>query len=69
MRDEISRAGVDCVESETSREREALWRDLAEQDACAGRAANPVPAAAGVRALAVVEAAAQAARLGTTVSL
>ena len=38
-------------------------------DACAGRAANPVPAADGVRALAVVEAAAQSARLGTTVSL
>jgi hypothetical protein len=32
-------------------------------------AANPVPPAAGVRALAVVEAAAQAAQLGTTVSL
>jgi UDP-N-acetylglucosamine 3-dehydrogenase len=38
-------------------------------DACAGRAANPVPAADGVRALAVVEAAARSARLGTTVSL
>jgi len=38
-------------------------------DACAGRSPNPVPAADGVRALAVVEAAAQSARLGTTVSL
>ena len=38
-------------------------------DACAGRAGNPVPAADGVRALAVVEAAAQSARLGITVSL
>jgi len=38
-------------------------------DACAGRAANPVPAADGVRALAVVEAAARAAQLGGTVSL
>jgi predicted dehydrogenase len=38
-------------------------------DACAGRTPNPVPAADGVRALAVVEAAAQSARLGTTVSL
>jgi predicted dehydrogenase len=38
-------------------------------DACAGRAANPVPAADGVRALAVVEAVARSARLGTTVSL
>jgi predicted dehydrogenase len=37
--------------------------------ACAGEAPNPVPAAAGVRALAVVEAAARAARLGRTVSL
>ena len=38
-------------------------------DACAGRAANPVPAADGVRALAVVEAAARAAQLAGTVSL
>ena len=38
-------------------------------EACTGRAGNPVPAADGVRALAVVEAAAQSARLGTTISL
>jgi len=38
-------------------------------DACAGRGANPVPAADGVQALAVVEAAARSARLGTIVSL
>ena len=38
-------------------------------DACAGRAANPVPVAAGVRALEVVEAAARAARLGADVSI
>jgi predicted dehydrogenase len=38
-------------------------------DACAGRAPSPVPASAGVRALAVVEAAARAAQLGRTVSL
>lgn len=38
-------------------------------DACAGKAPNPVPAGAGVRALAVVEGAARAARLGQTVSL
>jgi predicted dehydrogenase len=38
-------------------------------DACAGRAANPVPAAAGVRALEVVEAAERSARFGAEVSL
>jgi len=38
-------------------------------DACAGRAPNPVPAAAGVRALEVVEAAARSARLGAAVAL
>ena len=38
-------------------------------DACAGRAVNPVPAAAGVRALEVVEAAERSARLGAEVSL
>jgi len=38
-------------------------------DACAGKIANPVPAGDGVRALAVVEAAALAARLGRTVTL
>ena len=37
--------------------------------ACAGRAANPVPAEAGIHALEVVEAAARAARLGRTVSI
>jgi len=42
---------------------------LARECLAAGRAANPVLTAAGVRALAVVEAAAQAARLGTIVSL
>jgi len=38
-------------------------------DACAGRAANPVPVAAGVRALEVVEAAERSARLGAEVML
>jgi UDP-N-acetylglucosamine 3-dehydrogenase len=38
-------------------------------DACAGRAANPVPVSAGVRALEVAEAAERAARLGSDVSL
>jgi predicted dehydrogenase len=38
-------------------------------DACAGRGPNRVPASDGVRALAVVEAAARAARLGHTVEL
>jgi len=38
-------------------------------DACAGRASNPAPASAGVRALEVVEAAERSARLGATVSL
>ena len=37
--------------------------------ACAGRAANPVPAAAGVRALEIVEAAERSARLGGDVAL
>jgi predicted dehydrogenase len=35
--------------------------------ACAGEAPNPVPAAAGVKALAVVEAAARASQLGQTI--
>lgn len=38
-------------------------------DACAGRRPNPVPPEAGVQALRVVEAAAKAARRGTTVVL
>jgi len=38
-------------------------------DACAGRGPNLVPASDGLRALAVVEAAARAARLGRTVQL
>jgi len=38
-------------------------------DACAGRASNPVPVAAGVRALDVVEAAERSARLGVQVAL
>jgi predicted dehydrogenase len=38
-------------------------------EACAGRAANPVPASAGVRALEIVEAAARSARFGADVSL
>src|SRR2546427_2661310 len=38
-------------------------------DACSGRGPNLVPAADGVRALAVVEAAARSARLGRTVEL
>jgi predicted dehydrogenase len=37
--------------------------------ACEGRAPNPVPAGAGVQALAVVEAVARASQLGRTVSL
>jgi predicted dehydrogenase len=49
---------------------EPLRRELqAFVDACEGRAANPVPAAAGVRALMVVEAAARAAQLGRTVTV
>jgi UDP-N-acetylglucosamine 3-dehydrogenase len=38
-------------------------------EACTGRAANPVPASAGVRALEIVEAAARSARLGADVPL
>ena len=38
-------------------------------DACAGKAPNLAPAAVGVRALDVVEAAAQSARLGRSVIL
>lgn len=38
-------------------------------EACAGRASNPVPASAGVRALEIVEAAARSARLGADVPL
>ena len=38
-------------------------------DACMGRASNPVPASAGVRALEIVEAAARSARLGADVAL
>jgi UDP-N-acetylglucosamine 3-dehydrogenase len=38
-------------------------------EACRGRGDNPVPAAAGVHALEVVEAAARAARLGRTVTI
>ena len=38
-------------------------------EACAGRASNPVPASAGVRALEIVEAAARSARLGADVLL
>jgi predicted dehydrogenase len=38
-------------------------------DACSGRTSNLVPAAAGVRALEVVEAAERSVRLGATVSL
>jgi len=38
-------------------------------DACVGRAPNPVPVAAGVRALEVVEAAERSARLGADVAL
>jgi len=53
----------------TGRE-EPLRRELqAFLDGCAGRAANPVPVAAGVRALEVVEAAARAARLGADVTI
>jgi predicted dehydrogenase len=49
---------------------EPLRRELeAFRDACAGRRDNPVPAAAGVTALEVVEAAALAARLGRAVTL
>jgi UDP-N-acetylglucosamine 3-dehydrogenase len=49
---------------------EPLRRELQSfLDACAGKAPNAVPASAGVSALAVVEAAARAARLGRTVTL
>lgn len=49
---------------------EPLLRELEVfREACAGRRENPVPAADGVRALEVVEAAALAARLGRAVTL
>jgi predicted dehydrogenase len=49
---------------------EPLRRELQSfLDACAGKAPNPVDASAGVRALAVVEAAARAAALGHTVAV
>jgi UDP-N-acetylglucosamine 3-dehydrogenase len=49
---------------------EPLRRELATfLEACHGRAANPVPAEAGVRALEVVEAAARAARTGRRVPI
>jgi UDP-N-acetylglucosamine 3-dehydrogenase len=49
---------------------EPLKRELAAfLDACAGKAPNPVEASAGVRALAVVEAAARAAALSRTVTV
>lgn len=54
----------------TARGEEPLQLELtAFLDACAGRAPNPVPASAGVRALAVVEAAALSARQGRTITL
>jgi UDP-N-acetylglucosamine 3-dehydrogenase len=54
----------------TTRGEEPLRLELqAFLDACAGRAPNPVPAAAGVRALEVVEAAERSARLGADVAL
>ena len=53
-----------------ARGEEPLRRELQSfLDACAGKAPNAVPASAGVSALAVVEAAARAARLGRTVTL
>jgi UDP-N-acetylglucosamine 3-dehydrogenase len=53
-----------------ARGEEPLRRELAAfLDACAGRTPSPVDAGAGVRALAVVEAAARAAGLGRTVTL
>ncbi len=53
-----------------ARGEEPLRRQLtAFFDACAGKGPNPVPASAGVRALAVVEAAARAAHLRRTVDL
>jgi predicted dehydrogenase len=49
---------------------EALQLELQSfLDACVGRSPNPVPAADGVRALALVEAAARSARLGRMLSL
>jgi len=54
----------------STRREEPLRLELqAFLDACAGRASNPVPASAGVRALEVVEAAERSARLGATVAL
>ena len=54
----------------TVRGEEPLKLELAAfLDACAGRAPNPVPAIAGVRALGVVEAAALSARQGRTITL
>jgi predicted dehydrogenase len=53
-----------------TRREEPLRLELqAVLDACAGRAANPVPVSAGVHALDVVEAAERSARLGAQVAL
>jgi predicted dehydrogenase len=53
-----------------ARGEEPLRRELAAfLDACAGKRPSPVDASAGVRALAVVEAAARAAQLGRTVTV
>lgn len=67
-------AGWEAVE--TGKEELGVGRDeplrlelAAFLDACAGRAPNPVPAEAGLRALEVVEAAARAARTGLAVTL
>jgi UDP-N-acetylglucosamine 3-dehydrogenase len=73
---EFKRAGaaweaVDAGKEELPvRDEEPLRSELvAFLDACAGRAPSPVDASAGVRALAVVEAAARAAELGRAVAL
>ncbi|MDP3768565.1 MAG: hypothetical protein Q8S13_11175, partial [Dehalococcoidia bacterium] len=53
----------------TGREEPLRLEIAAFRDACEGRAPNPVPAADGVRALEVVEAAARSARLRREVLL
>jgi predicted dehydrogenase len=71
----LNRGGVwEAVETgkeelPTGREEPLRLELQAFLDACAGRGPNLVPASDGLRALAVVEAAARAARLGRTVQL
>lgn len=69
-RGEVWEAAETGKETLPTRREEPLRLELQSfLDACAGRAPNLVPVGDGVRALAVVEAAAQSARLGRTVTL